>query len=93
MDNISIKEYEQRVDLARRIVAQVWRDSRVWCTEKTSLDPILEEALASKLADYMYRPNLGCATTIQLIDEIKTRVEMEIKAKENKQLTHQVWTE
>lgn len=61
---------------ARQLAAQAW------CGEKTkdkTMDVELAEAFAIILVEKMYEPHLGCATTRELIEEIKTRIEMDGK--------------
>lgn len=69
---------EARMGFAREEAA------RAWCGEKTkdkTMDPELAEEFAKILVEHMYQPKLGCATTEELIDEIKTRIEMDGKLK------------
>ena len=70
------KEYERRMVFARQEAATAW------CQEKTkgkTMDAELAEEFAKILVVRMYEPKLGCATTRELIDEIKARVEMDGK--------------
>lgn len=55
---------------------------KAWCGEKTKskiLDPDLAEEFAKILVEHMYEPKLGCATTEELLTEIKTRIEIDGK--------------
>ena len=55
------------------------RAAQVWCmpeTEKITMIPELAEAFAVILEDIWSKPWLGNATTAELIDELKTRCEM-----------------
>lgn len=55
---------------------------KAWCGKKTSkkvMDAELAEEFAKILVVQMYEPKLGCATTGRLIEEIKTRIEMDGK--------------
>jgi len=64
------------MQLAREKVAQAW------CTPTTShklMDPDLAEAFAEILQDIWSKPWLGNATTAELINEIRTRIEMDGK--------------
>ena len=63
-------------ELARQKAAQAW------CTEKTSrteMDVVLAEAFAEILDDIQSQPWLGNATTGELIEELKARVDLEYK--------------
>ena len=54
--------------------------AQAWCTEKTShkvMDVDLCEAFAEILNEIWSKPWLGNATTAELIDEIRTRIEVE----------------
>lgn len=70
------KEYERRIVFARQEAATAW------CQEKTSnkeMDAELAEEFAKILVEHMYAPHLGCATTEELLDEVKARVELKYK--------------
>ena len=70
------KELERRMVFAREKAAQLW------CEEKTRhkiMDVELAEEFAKILVVQMYEPKLGCATTEELIEEIRTRIEMDGK--------------
>ena len=63
-------------ELARQKAAQAW------CTEKTSrteMDVDLCEAFAEILDEIWSQPWLGNATTGELIEELKARVDLEYK--------------
>ncbi len=53
--------------------------ARGWChpdTEHLVMDEKLAYAIVEEIEKIDNEPNLGCATTMELIDELKTRVEM-----------------
>ena len=63
-------------ELARQKVAQAW------CTPKTSkleTDGYLAEAFGDILDEIWSQPWLGNATTGELIEELKTRVDLQYK--------------
>lgn len=69
--SIPKKEMERRMVFARQEAAQAW------CEEKTSnkvMDPELAEEFAKILVKHMYEPHMGCASTGEMLDEIKARV-------------------
>lgn len=71
-----MKEKERRMNFARQKAATAW------CGKKTSgktMDAELAEEFAKILVIEMYKPYLGCATTKELIEEIKARIEMDGK--------------
>lgn len=71
---MDVKEHERRMRFARDKAAQVW------CQEKTrrkTMDVELAEEFAKILVVQMYKPKLGCATTRELLEEIKTRIEVD----------------
>lgn len=70
------EEYERRMVFARQEAA------KAWCGEKTkdkTMDADLAEELAKILIDHMYAPHLGCATTGEIIEELKARSNLEYK--------------
>ena len=70
------EELERRMRFAREEVA------KAWCGEKTkdkTIDAELAEEFAKVLVEHMYAPHLGCATTGELLEEIKTRIEIDGK--------------
>lgn len=69
---ISTKEYERRMVFARQRAAQAWCTDNI---KETIMDPILAEEFAKILVDEMYETHLGCATTGELLDEVKARVD------------------
>ncbi len=72
MSNIDEQEFNRRMDFAR------FRTAQAWCTEETKeivMIPQLAEAFARILVEEMYSPKLGCATTEEIIDELKARVD------------------
>jgi len=64
---------ESSMNLARQRAAQAWCEPE---TEKITMIPELAEAFAVILDDVWSKPWLGNATTSQLIDELRTRCEM-----------------
>ena len=72
------EEYERHMVFAREEAA------KAWCREKTSnkqMDPEIAEEFAKILVIHMYESHLGCATTEELISEIKARIEFGEKLK------------
>ena len=72
----SEKFYKEKLPFARELAAQAW------CKKKTKhkdMDPDLAEAFAEILVNEMYLPALGCAKTGELLDEIRTRIELDGK--------------
>ena len=70
------EEQERRMNFAMQEAAGAW------CGEKTkdrTMDVELAEEFAKILVKHMYAPKLGCATTREIIDELKTRIEMDGK--------------
>ena len=70
------EEHERRMKFAREEVA------KAWCQEKTKsyeMDVDLAEEFAKILVVQMYAPKLGCATTREILEELKTRIEMDGK--------------
>jgi predicted small metal-binding protein len=68
------EEHERRMNFAREEAA------RIWClpeTEKITMDADLAEEFAKILVKHMYEPHLGCATTGEIIEELKARIEMD----------------
>lgn len=54
--------------------------SKAWCDSRTShkvMDVELAEVFSEILDEEMSKPNLGCATTRQLLDEVKARVDLD----------------
>ena len=54
--------------------------ARAWCTPATEnkvMDPELCSAFADILEEVLSKPWLGNATTEELLDELKARIEME----------------
>ncbi len=66
------KEVERRMGFARERAAQVWCEKK---TENKVMDVELEEEFAKILVVEMYEPKLGCASTRELLEEIKVRIE------------------
>lgn len=71
---INKKEHERRMVFARE------EAGKAWCGKKTSkkvMDAELAEEFAKILVVQMYEPKLGCASTRELIEEIKVRIEVD----------------
>jgi len=71
------KEEEQR-----RMMFAIQEAAGAWGGEKTkgkTMDVDLAEEFAKILVKHMYEPHLGCATTGEIIEELKTRIEMDGK--------------
>jgi hypothetical protein len=67
---------------AQRMIFARQRAAQAWCCEKTKhlvMDTDLAESFANILVIEMYRPNLGCATTKELLEEIEARVDLNYK--------------
>ena len=74
------EEYERRMVFARERAAQAW------CREETkdkTMDAKLAEAFAKILVVHMYEPHLGCATTGEIIEELKARSDLDYKTIEH----------
>jgi hypothetical protein len=64
----------------RRMEFALMEASTAWCKEKTSskvMDVELAKEFAKILVIHMYEPHLGCASTGELIDELKARSDLE----------------
>ena len=61
-------------NLSTKLAAGAWCDSR---TAKTVMDVVLCEVFAEILDAEMSKPNLGCATTGQILDELRARSNLE----------------
>jgi hypothetical protein len=73
MQKVSEGEYNRRLRFAREKVALAW------CAETTKnkeMDVTLAEEFAKILVEEMYNSNLGCATTDELLEEIRSRVDL-----------------
>lgn len=70
------KELERRMGFAREKAAQAWCEKSV---ENKIMDVELAEEFAKILVVQMYEPKLGCATTRDLLEEIKVRIELDGK--------------
>lgn len=64
---------ERRLTYAREKAAQVWCKS---ATSHKVMDCELAEEFARTLLEEMYKPNLGCATTRELLDELAARSDL-----------------
>ena len=70
------EEQERRMNFALQEAALAW------CGEKTkdkTIDAELAEEFAKILVVHMYEPHLGCATTGEIIEELKVRIEVDGK--------------
>jgi len=67
---------ESEMLFARELAAQAWCKEE---TKHTDMDVNLAEAFAEILVKEMYDPHLGCATTEELLDEVKARVDLNYK--------------
>jgi hypothetical protein len=75
---ISEAEKERRMVFARQ------RAALAWCKETTShieMDVLLAEAFAELLVNEMYAPHLGCASTRDILDELLTRLGVDLDYK------------
>jgi len=66
----------------RRMGFALQEAAKAWCGEKTkdiTMDAGLAEEFAKILVVQMYAPKLGCATTREILEELKTRIEMDGK--------------
>ena len=70
------EEEESRMNFALQEAAGAWQGEK---TEKTIMDVDLAEEFAKVLVKHMYAPHLGCATTGEILEELKTRIEMDGK--------------
>jgi len=59
--------------LARERAAQAWTTPE---TERKVMDPVLADAFADILDEIWSQPWLGNATTAQLLDEVRARIEV-----------------
>ena len=64
------------MNLAMQEAAGAWQGEK---TEKTIMDVELAEEFAKILVKHMYAPKLGCATTREILEELRTRIEMDGK--------------
>ena len=70
------EEEERRMGFAMQEVAGAWQGEK---TEHTIMDVDLAEEFAKILVKHMYAPKLGCATTREILEELKVRIEMDGK--------------
>jgi len=61
------------MEAARELAATAWTKPK---TENLVLDPVLGEEFAVIIDKLINEPHLGCATTGELLDEIKARCEI-----------------
>jgi len=79
------EEHERRKDERRMNFARQ-EAAKAWCAEKTrdkTMDAELAEEFAKILVDHMYAPHLGCATTGEIIEELKGRSDLDYKTIEH----------
>ena len=72
----------KKEELERRMVFARQEAATAWCGEKTKgdvMDVDLAEEFAKILVKHMYAPKLGCATTREILEELKVRIEMDGK--------------
>jgi len=70
------EEQQRRMMFAIQEAAGAWQGEK---TKDTEMDVDLAEEFAKILVKHMYEPHLGCATTGELLEEIKTRIEVDGK--------------
>ena len=63
---------EARMSLARQKAATAWQGMK---TKDKVMDVDLAEEFAVVLRKEMFKPNLGCATTGEMLDELRSRAE------------------
>lgn len=71
-----MNEDEERMVYARMEAA------KAWCQDKTSsliMNVELCEEFAKVLVEHMYEPHLGCATTGEILEELRARSDLEYK--------------
>lgn len=69
-------EGRRRMEFARHRAAQIWCQPGLG---QKVMDVDLAEAFARVLVVEMYEPHLGCATTGELIEELKARSDLGYK--------------
>lgn len=70
------EEQERRMGFAMQEAAGAWQGEK---TKDTEMDVDLAEEFAKILVKHMYAPKLGCATTREILEELKVRIEMDGK--------------
>lgn len=70
------EEHERRMSFARQEVATAWCQAKTGMIE---MDADLAEEFAKILVVHMYKPHLGCATTGEIIEELKARSNLDYK--------------
>ncbi len=70
------EEQERRMGFALQEAAGAWGGEK---TKGKTMDVDLAEEFAKILVKHMYAPKLGCATTREILEELKTRIEMDGK--------------
>jgi hypothetical protein len=70
---ITNEEQARRMAQARQLAAAAWTRPT---TEKIAMDAVLAEAFAETIYELMWQPNLGCATTRELLAELTARIEV-----------------
>lgn len=68
------EEEERRMNFARQEAAKAFCQPR---TANIEMDAVLAEEFAKILVKHMYAPKLGCATTREILEELKTRIEID----------------
>jgi hypothetical protein len=66
----------------RRMGYALQEAAGAWCGDKAKdkeMDADLTEGFAKILVKHMYAPKLGCATTREILEELKVRIEMDGK--------------
>lgn len=76
---MSPEEHERRMVFARKEVIKALPT----VDEISKRDAELAEEFAKILVVHMYQPHLGCATTGQLLQEVKARVDLDYKCLTN----------
>lgn len=70
------EEEQRRMMFAVKEAAGAWQREK---TKDTEMDIVLAEEFAKILVKHMYAPKLGCATTREILEELRTRIEMDGK--------------
>jgi len=70
------EEHERRMVFARTEAGKAWLQPK---TGGIDMNVNLAEEFAKILVVHMYEPHLGCATTREILEELKTRIEIDGK--------------
>ena len=70
------EEQERRMGFALQEAALAWCGDKA---KNKEMDADLAEEFAKILVKHMYEPHLGCATTREILEELKVRIEMDGK--------------